>query len=169
MWLATLFAPTSFCEKINGVLNTPLYCQTFPVIIHSVFCLFQPHCFNSLYSGTSLIRSSKMRTPPSTGHHQESSCFCFVCFCQINLGGASGLVACARMAIITLYSVLHYIVLVSVASTTRRKRSLLTLEKKLEIIGELKKGKSLRCVSGLYDVPKSTVVSHSQTLWYLER
>ena len=91
-----------------------------------------------------------MRTPPSTGHHQESNCFCFVCFCQINLGGASGLVACARMAIITLYSVLHYIVLVSLASTTRRKRSLLTLEKKLEIIGELKKGKSLRCVSGLY-------------------
>ena len=44
------------------------------------------------YSGTSLIRSSKMQTPPSTGHYQESSCFCFVCFCQINLGGASGLV-----------------------------------------------------------------------------
>ena len=117
-----------------------------------------------IYSGTSLIRSSKMRTPPSTGHHQESSCFCLVCFCQINLGGASGLVACASSAIITLYSVLHYIVLVSLASTTRRKRSVLTLEKKLEIIGELKKGKSLRCVSGLYDVPKSTVVSHSQTL-----
>ena len=37
---------------------------------------------------------------------------------------------------------------------------MLTLEKKLEIIGELTKGKSLRCVSGLYDVPKSTVVSH---------
>ena len=52
------------------------------------------------------------------------------------------------MAIITLYSVLHYIVLVSQASTTRRKRSVLTLEKKLEIIGELKKGKSLRCVYG---------------------
>ena len=49
-----------------------------------------------IYSGTSLIRSSKMRTPPSTGHHQESSCFCFVCFCQINLGGASGLVARAH-------------------------------------------------------------------------
>ena len=57
----------------------------------------------SIYSGTSLIRSSKMRTPPSTGHHQESSC---VCFCQINLGGAYGLVARARMAIIILYSVL---------------------------------------------------------------
>ena len=53
------------------------------------------------------------------------------------------------------------IVLVSLTSTTRRKRSVLTLEKKLEIIGELKKGKSLRCVSGLYDVPKSTAVSHS--------
>ena len=63
-----------------------------------------------------------------------------------------------------LYSVLHYIILVSLAYTTRRKRSVLTLEKKLEIIGELKKGKSLRCVSGLYDVPKSTVVLHSQTL-----
>ena len=35
---------------------------------------------------------------------------------------------------------------------------MLTLEKKLEIIGELKKGKSVRCVSRLYDVPnKSTV------------
>ena len=34
---------------------------------------------------------------------------------------------------------------------------MLTLEKKLGIIGELKKGKSVRCVSGLYDVPKSTV------------
>ena len=65
------------------------------------------------YSGTSLLRSCKMRTPPSTGHHRESSCFCFVCFCQINLGGASGLDA--RMAIITL----HYIVFVSTASTTR--------------------------------------------------
>ena len=54
-----------------------------------------------------------------------------------------------------------YIVLVSLASTTRRKWSVLTLD---DIIGELKKGKSLRCVSGLYDVPKSTVVSHSQTL-----
>ena len=120
------------------------------------------NCCN--YRGTSLIRSSKMRTPPSTGHHQESSCFCFVCFYQINLGGASGLVACTRMAIIALYTVLHYIVFVSLASTTRRKWSMLTLEKKLEIIGELKKGKSQRCVSGLYDVPKSTVVSHSQTL-----
>ena len=41
------------------------------------------------------------------------------------------------------------------ASTTR---SVLTLEKNLEIIGELKKGKSVRCVSRLYDVPnKSTV------------
>ena len=59
---------------------------------------------------------------------------------------------------------ISYIVLVSLASSTRRKRSMLTLEKKLDIIGELKKGKSLRCVSGLYDVPKSTVVSHSQTL-----
>ena len=121
-------------------------------------------CFRTFLIFIPLIRSSKMRTPPSTGHHQESSCFCFVCFCQINLGRASGLDACARMAIITLYSVLHYIVFVSLASTTRRKRSVLTLEKKLEIIGELKKGKSLRCVSGLYDVPKSTVVWHSQIL-----
>ena len=102
-----------------------------------------------------------MRTPHSTGHHQESSCFCFVCFCQINLGGASGLDAC--MAIITLLRA-TYIVFVSIASTTRRKRSVLTLEKKLEIFGELKKGKSLRCVSGLYDVLKSTVVSRSPTL-----
>ena len=60
---------------------------------------------------------------------------------------------------------LHYIVLVSLASTTRRKRSMLTVEKKLEIIGELKKGKSLRCVSGLYPVPKSTVVSHNPVIF----
>ena len=33
---------------------------------------------------------------------------------------------------------ISYIVLVSLASTTRRKQSVLTLEKKLEIIGELK-------------------------------
>ena len=116
-------------------------------ILPYYFCIFKFFFHTCMYSGTSLIRSSKMRTPPSTGHHQESSCFCFVCFCQINLGRASGLVACARMAIITLYSVLHYIVLVSLASTTRRKRSVLTLEKKLEIIGELKKGKSLRYLS----------------------
>ena len=41
---------------------------------------------------------------------------------------------------------------------------MLTLEKNLEIIGELKKGKSLRCVSGLYDVPKSTAVSHREKI-----
>ena len=40
---------------------------------------------------------------------------------------------------------------------SKRKRNALTLEKKLEIIGDMKKGKSVRCVSGLYDVPKSTV------------
>ena len=35
---------------------------------------------------------------------------------------------------------------------------MLTLEKNFEIIGELKKGKSVRCVSGLYGVTnKSTV------------
>ena len=45
------------------------------------------------------------------------------------------------------YHTILYIILVSLASTTRRKRSVLTLEKKLEIIGELKKGKSLTCVS----------------------
>ena len=167
----------SVCVEVNQPLasRTVLFQESFKKDYFSVraprssrnsafsffLLLFFSKC-NCTYSGTSLIRSSKMRTPPSTGHHQESSCFCFVCFCQINLGGASGLVACARMAIITLYSVLHYII--SLASTTRRKRSMLTLEKKLEIIGELKKGKSLRCVSGLYDVPKSTVVSHSQTL-----
>ena len=32
-----------------------------------------------------------------------------------------------------------------------------TLEKKLEIISEMKKGKSVRCVSGLHEVPQSTV------------
>ena len=95
------------------------------------------------YSGTSLIQSSKMRTPPSTGHHQESSCFCFVCFCQINLGGASGL---ARAWRLSHYSVLHYIVFVSIASTTRRKQSVLTLEKKLEIIGVKERQVSEVCI-----------------------
>ena len=58
------------------------------------------------HSGTSLIRSSKMRTPPSTGHHQESSYFCFVCFCQINLGRVSSLYA--RMTIIKLFRATLY-------------------------------------------------------------
>ena len=43
------------------------------------------------------------------------------------------------------------------SSTTKRKRSVLTLEKKLDIITELRKGKSVRSVSGLFEVPKSTV------------
>ncbi len=38
-----------------------------------------------------------------------------------------------------------------------RKRRVLTLEKKLDIIKELKGGKSQRCVSELHQVPKSTV------------
>ncbi len=37
------------------------------------------------------------------------------------------------------------------------KRSVLTLERKLEIIAEVKKGKSVRLVAGQFDVPKSTV------------
>ena len=43
------------------------------------------------------------------------------------------------------------------SSTTKRKHSVLTLEKKLDIITELRKGKSVRSVSGLFEVPKSTV------------
>ncbi len=38
-----------------------------------------------------------------------------------------------------------------------RKQRVLTLEKKLDIIKELKGGKSQRCVSELHQVPKSTV------------
>ena len=97
-----------------------------------------------------------MRTPPSTGHHQEIKLFLSN---QFGRGIRFGRVR--AHGDYTVYSVLHYIVLFSLAaSTTRRKRSVLTLEKKLKIIGGLKKGKSLRCVSGLYDVPKSTVVLH---------
>ena len=43
------------------------------------------------------------------------------------------------------------------SSATTRKRSVLTLEKKLDIIMELRKGKSVRSVSTLFEVPKSTV------------
>ena len=43
------------------------------------------------------------------------------------------------------------------SSATTRKRSVLTLEKKLDIITELRKGKSVRSVSALFEVPKSTV------------
>lgn len=39
---------------------------------------------------------------------------------------------------------------------TKRKRCVLTLEKKLEVIKELKKGKSQRLVSELFGIPKST-------------
>lgn len=40
---------------------------------------------------------------------------------------------------------------------SKRKRNVITLEKKLEIIEELKKGKSQRCVSDIYNIPKSTI------------
>jgi len=42
----------------------------------------------------------------------------------------------------------------SKAAVAKRKRSVLTLAKKLEIIDELKKGKSVRFVSGQFGVPK---------------
>ena len=42
-------------------------------------------------------------------------------------------------------------------TTCKRKRSVLTLEKKLEIIAELRKGKSQRLASMQFGVPKSTV------------
>lgn len=41
----------------------------------------------------------------------------------------------------------------------KRKRSVITLEKKLQVIGELKKGKSQRCVADLYSIPESTVAA----------
>ena len=43
------------------------------------------------------------------------------------------------------------------SKVVKRKRSVLTLERKLEIIAEVKKGKSVRLVAGQFDVPKSTV------------
>ena len=43
------------------------------------------------------------------------------------------------------------------ASKEGRKRRVLTLEKKLEVIQELKNGKSQRLVRTLYSIPKSTV------------
>ena len=39
----------------------------------------------------------------------------------------------------------------------KRKRSVITLEKKLAVVDELKKEKSQRCVADLYSLPKSTV------------
>jgi len=39
----------------------------------------------------------------------------------------------------------------------KRKRSVLTLERKLEVIGEIQKGKSQRLVASVFDIPKSTV------------
>ena len=43
------------------------------------------------------------------------------------------------------------------SKVAKRKRSVLTLERKLEIISEVKKGKSVRLVAGQFGVPKSTV------------
>ena len=43
------------------------------------------------------------------------------------------------------------------ASKEGRKRRVLILEKKLEVIQELKNGKSQRFVATLYSIPKSTV------------
>ncbi len=45
-----------------------------------------------------------------------------------------------------------------------RKRRVLTFEKKLDIIKELKGGKSQRCVSELHQVPKSTVAYYTITI-----
>ena len=42
----------------------------------------------------------------------------------------------------------------------KRKRSVITLEKKLQVVGELEKGKSQRCVSDLHSIPKSTVADN---------
>ena len=43
------------------------------------------------------------------------------------------------------------------ASKQSRKRSVITLEKKLELISELEKGQSFRLVSQHYNIPKSTL------------
>ena len=43
------------------------------------------------------------------------------------------------------------------ASKEGRKRRLLTLEKKVEVVQELKNGKSQQFVATLYSIPKSTV------------
>ena len=40
---------------------------------------------------------------------------------------------------------------------SKRKRSVVTLEVKLQIIAELKEGKSQRLVAELYNIPKSTI------------
>lgn len=57
-----------------------------------------------------------------------------------------------------------YIVLTIVAmepesssTGTKRKRNVLTLEKKLEIVNELKKGATPAALSVQYDVPRSTI------------
>ncbi len=42
-------------------------------------------------------------------------------------------------------------------TVTKCKRSVLTLERKLETISEVKKGKSVRLVPGQFGVPKSTM------------
>ncbi len=39
---------------------------------------------------------------------------------------------------------------------SKRKRNVVTLEKKLDIIEELKKGKSQRLVAEIHSIPKST-------------
>ena len=48
------------------------------------------------------------------------------------------------------------------AVTTKRKRSVLTLEMKLSIIKALEKGSSQRAVGESFGVPKSTVLSYGQ-------
>ncbi len=40
---------------------------------------------------------------------------------------------------------------------SKRKRNVVTLEKKLDIIEELKKGKSQRLVAEIHSIPKSTI------------
>ncbi len=43
------------------------------------------------------------------------------------------------------------------SKVVKRKHSVLTLKRKLEILAEVKKGKSVRLVAGQFDVPKSTL------------
>ncbi len=46
------------------------------------------------------------------------------------------------------------------ATKPGRKRKVITLESKIKIIEELKKGKSQRLVSNIFEVPKSTVADN---------
>ena len=106
------------------------------------------HFHGYLYSETSLIRTPKIRVPPSTRRQVATVLYCaraqngaHFYYCALDrTTNSSCLSRCREKSI-----------------GKKRCRRVVTLEKKLEIISQFKKVKLQRFASSLFDIPKSTV------------